>query len=92
MLLAPSLLFKMNEYRSLLDSPEVIMNFLGGAKQCRRSVSRGFFLALLWQNQLSPMLGAGGKSQLFLSPGGPGSKGELEGSLETWPIRFSSQF
>ena len=88
MLLATLLLFKMNEYRSLLDNPEVIMNSLGGAKQCLRSLSRGFLLALLQQSQLSPMLRGSGKGQLFLSLGGPDSKGELQGSLEIWTVRF----
>ena len=88
MLLAISLLFKMNEYRSLLDNPEVIMNSLGGAEQCRRSLSWGFLLALLQQNQLSPMLGGSGKGQLFLSPGDPDSKGKLQGSLATRTDRF----
>lgn len=64
------------------------MSSLGGAKQCRRSLSRGFLLALLQQHQLSPVLGGSGKGQLFLSLGGPDSKGELQGSLATRTVRL----
>lgn len=46
MLLAISLLFKMNEYRSLLDNPEVIMNSLGGAEQCSKKSLLGILAGI----------------------------------------------